>query len=162
MSTLPADPEVLCSPENVERDKLEEYARQAVKAFVPSLAAHPLCPSQLSLFNFSERKQSNLAAALLPGAAVGSDSPHTLVTRVGDALQVDMHAAHVLQGTLVGTLCMLLHARLSPCMPIPMHAYPPCTPIPMHAYPHMHAYLCAGALLARGLRHQPRLPTVLS
>ena len=47
----------------------------------------------LQLFDFSERKQSNLAATLVParrfGAASPDASPHAevLVTRVGDALQ---------------------------------------------------------------------------
>ena len=80
--------EELCSPPNVDSAKLEAYARHAVGAFVPSLEAHEMCPGQLSLFDFSERKQSNRACALVTGSQVGSkqDTP-CVVTRVGDALQ---------------------------------------------------------------------------
>ena len=66
--------------------KLEEYARKGFGAFVPQLAASPLCAGQLSLFDFSERKQSNHAAKIVSGAEVGSrqDTP-CVVARVGDA-----------------------------------------------------------------------------
>ena len=50
-------PAELCAAGNVDYGKLEAYARQALGAFVPSLSGHPLCPGQLSLFDFSERKQ---------------------------------------------------------------------------------------------------------
>ena len=80
--------DALCAAANVDAAKLEAYARAAVGAFVPSLASHAMCDGQLSLFDFSERKQSNKASALVQGAAVGSkqDTP-CIVTRVGDALQ---------------------------------------------------------------------------
>ena len=49
------------------------YARQAVGAFVPELAHHEMVPGQLTLFDFSERKQSNRAATVVHGAPA-SDS----------------------------------------------------------------------------------------
>ena len=53
----------------------------------PSSRRSPL-PGQLSLFDFSERKQSNRAAKIVGGAEIESkqDTP-CIVTRVGDALQ---------------------------------------------------------------------------
>ena len=76
------------SRENVDRSKLEAYARQAISAFVPALAQQPLVPDQLQIFDFSERKSSNRAAILVPGATLGgSPASRVLVTRVGDALQ---------------------------------------------------------------------------
>lgn len=47
-------------------------------------------PGQLSVFDFSERKQSNKAAAVVPTSCFGGgrhDQRGMLVTRVGDALQ---------------------------------------------------------------------------
>jgi hypothetical protein len=76
----------LCQPSNVSVEQLERYARAAIALFVPSLAKHPMVPGQLSLFDFSERWQSNRAAMLVPGAALGQQH-EVLVTRVGDALQ---------------------------------------------------------------------------
>jgi hypothetical protein len=76
----------LCQPSNVSVERLELYARAAIALFVPSLATHPMVPGQLSLFDFSERWQSNRAAMLVPGAALGQQH-EVLVTRVGDALQ---------------------------------------------------------------------------
>ncbi len=74
--------------ENVDLAKLEAYARQAISAFVPSLTQQPLVPEQLQIFDFSERKSSNRAALLVPGATLGgSPASRVLVTRVGDALQ---------------------------------------------------------------------------
>jgi hypothetical protein len=74
---------------NVDVTKLEAYARRAVRAFVPILSEHPLVPGTLSLFDFSERKQSNRAALLVPATQLGGvpSAPSVLVTRVGDALQ---------------------------------------------------------------------------
>ena len=79
----------LCAPPNVDADQLEAYARLAIKAFVPPLAGLPLAAGQLSLFDFSERKQSNVAATVLPpgDASFGRPDSCCLVTRVGDALQ---------------------------------------------------------------------------
>jgi hypothetical protein len=81
-------PDLLCAAANVDTGRLEEYARKAVGAFMPRLSTKPLCSGQLSLFDFSERKQSNRAAAIVGGARIGSkqDTP-CIVTRVGDALQ---------------------------------------------------------------------------
>ena len=80
-----------CQRDNVDLPKLEAYARFGIEAFVPPLAHKPLVsPSQLSVFDFSQRTQSSRAAALAPAAALGVSSPlhsHVLVTRVGDALQ---------------------------------------------------------------------------
>ena len=49
-------------------------------------------PGQLQIFDFSERKQSNRAASLVPGSdvfgSVAAGEGLLLVTRVGDALQV--------------------------------------------------------------------------
>ena len=78
----------LCSAPNVRKDRLAAYARAAVGAFVPQLAAAELVPGQLQIFDFSERKQSNKASALLSAGAFGGDpAAQVLVTRVGDALQ---------------------------------------------------------------------------
>jgi len=91
----------LCARSNLDLIKLEGYARVAISEFVPELDQHELVPNQLQLFDFSERKQSNRAVAMLPsarlagrhshshsGAAVGgsSDAP-VMITRVSDALQ---------------------------------------------------------------------------
>ena len=79
----------LCGAANQDAERLESYARQAVRCFVPELASREIVPGQLSLFDFSERKQSNVAAAVVPGASFGSGQSRSmcLVTRVGDALQ---------------------------------------------------------------------------
>jgi hypothetical protein len=62
--------------------------RKAVGEFVPELAAHAMVAGSMQIFDFSERKQSNQAATLVPARRFGG-SPHAevLVTRVGDALQ---------------------------------------------------------------------------
>jgi len=73
---------------NVDKAKLEAYARRAIAAFVPSLAQQPMVPNQLQIFDFSERKSSNRAALIVPGATLGGGpASRVLVTRVGDALQ---------------------------------------------------------------------------
>lgn len=78
----------LCAPSNVDAAKAEAYARRAVQAFVPSLANEPMVPGNLSLFDFSERKQSNRAAIAVPGDRLGGRQESVcVVTRVGDALQ---------------------------------------------------------------------------
>ena len=88
LRTLDGDPYELCEASNVDMGRVEAYARMAVGAFVPQLLAHALVPGQLSLFDFSERKQSNRAAAAVPGTALGGRQESCcLVTRVGDALQ---------------------------------------------------------------------------
>ena len=88
-----ADVPELCAGPNVDRDRLGAYARAAVAAFVPELAGHALLDGTLQIFDFSERKQSNAAAVVVPserfdpaGAAAAAAEP-VLVTRVGDALQ---------------------------------------------------------------------------
>ena len=97
------DPNSLCARSNIDYEKMESYCRRAVGAFVPQLETHELVPNQLQLFDFSERKQSNRATALVPSkklaasaqggaaAAAGGDGgaahSQVLVTRVGDALQ---------------------------------------------------------------------------
>ena len=91
-STSPANGSEPTAASNVDVTRLESYARRAIAAFVPPLAAHPLVPAALSLFDFSERKQSNRAAILAPAASLGGGSTakgpsRVLVTRVGDALQ---------------------------------------------------------------------------
>ena len=77
----------LCDVDNIDKAKLEGYARAAVGAFVPSLEKHALCPGQLTLFDFSERKQSNKAVDLVKGSDIGKQETPCIVTRVGDALQ---------------------------------------------------------------------------
>eukprot|EP00966_Prymnesium_polylepis_P159283 3681056-Prymnesium_polylepis.1 len=78
----------LCAPANVDLQALEAYVRKAVGEFVPMLAQQPMVAGQLQIFDFSERKQSNRAAALVPSTQMGgSSSQKVLVTRVGDALQ---------------------------------------------------------------------------
>ena len=80
--------ETLCHGSNVDTAKAEAYARQAIAAFVPSLAAEPMVPGNLSLFDFSERKQSNRAAIAVPGMQLGGRQETVCIaTRVGDALQ---------------------------------------------------------------------------
>ena len=116
-SGLPADDGTaqLCQPSNVDSERLELYARAAVALFVPPLATQAMIDGQLSLFDFSERKQSNRAAMLVERAALahggcapkgvggggggcgggggggggdgGGPASRVLVTRVGDALQ---------------------------------------------------------------------------
>ena len=86
----------LTAASNVVTSRLEAYARAAIGAFVPTLAAQEMVPGQLSIFDFSERKQSS-RAALLVDASLISGKPAlapaegaagcVLVTRVGDALQ---------------------------------------------------------------------------
>ena len=80
----------LCATSNIDLARLEAYARAAVATFVPPLAKQPLVPGQLSLFDYSERRQSNRAAAVVPGSKLGgafNQSSVCIVTRVGDALQ---------------------------------------------------------------------------
>ena len=87
----PPDGTEPCAASNVDTAALEAYARKAIGAFVPRLASQELVPNQLSLFDFSERKQSNRAALLAErrtfGAGGDPHRPPVLVTRVGDALQ---------------------------------------------------------------------------
>ena len=79
----------LVKPPNVDLVELERFARIAINEFVPGLEERPLLPKQLQLFDFSERKQSNAAALVVPLSAVGGSAVdrRLLVTRVGDALQ---------------------------------------------------------------------------
>ena len=58
----------LCAKENVDYDMLERYARQAISAFVPELSRQEIVPNNLTIFDFSERKQSNRAATIVSGA----------------------------------------------------------------------------------------------
>ena len=87
--------EGLCARSNLDYTKLERYVRRAVAEFVPQLEKTELVPNQLQLFDFSERKQSNRAVALLPSSKLaGRQSAATrsasdtqvMITRVGDAL----------------------------------------------------------------------------
>ena len=78
----------LCQPANVDNRRLEAYARDAIGAFVPELASHPKVEGQLSLFDFSERKQSSRAVAVVTGEHLGMSAQRLcIITRVGDALQ---------------------------------------------------------------------------
>ena len=80
----------LTATANVDASRLEQYARHAIGAFVPELARQELVPGQLTLFDFSERKQSNRAATVVNGSSLGDGRRQDsvcLVTRVGDALQ---------------------------------------------------------------------------
>ena len=84
------DGRALCAPANVDTERLEQYARTAIGAFVPALAQQALVPGQLTLFDFSERKQSNRAANVVSGSSLGDarqGASCALVCRVGDALQ---------------------------------------------------------------------------
>ena len=73
---------------NLDMPRLEAYARRAIATFVPALAAHPLVPGALFLFDFSERRQSNRAAVLADAHELGGVAgQQVLVTRVGDSLQ---------------------------------------------------------------------------
>ena len=112
--------EQVCAAANVDTAKLEEYARAAVGAFVPSLAQHPLCPGQLSLFDFSERKQSNRAAALVTGASVGSkqDTP-CIVARVGYASKPRQRGHKPPKAAKAAALSLSLSPSLS-CPPPPL------------------------------------------
>lgn len=80
----------LCAADNIDTSRLEAYMRLAIAAFVPELARAEVIPGTqgLTLFDFSERKHSNRAAAAVAGHALGGrqDAP-CIVTRVGDALQ---------------------------------------------------------------------------
>lgn len=91
LRTASDDPNAtLCQGSNVDLERLELYARAAIAMFVPPLATQEMVPGQLSLFDFSERWQSNRAAMLVPASQIGGatqGSHHVLVTRVGDALQ---------------------------------------------------------------------------
>ena len=78
----------LLSGDNVDMDALEAYARVAVKEFIPQLAGQPMLAGQLQIFDFSERKQSNISTVSLGADRFGgSADERVLVTRVGDALQ---------------------------------------------------------------------------
>ena len=82
------DAESLVGAANVDLAALERFARLAIAEFVPGLATVPLLPKQLQIFDFSERRQSNAAARVLPAARFGGRPGNRLVvTRVGDALQ---------------------------------------------------------------------------
>ena len=108
-SAQPANGKPPCDRSNIDNKRLEAYARLAVSKFVPQLSKQALVQggAGLSLFDFSERLQSNRAAALAPcasfalaargraaaakrrgGGPSGSMSGNSLlVTRVGDSLQ---------------------------------------------------------------------------
>ena len=75
---------------NIDAAELEAYARRAIRAFVPALSSRPLVDGSMQLFDFSERRQSSVAAAIARDASEynASGSREMLVTRVGDALQV--------------------------------------------------------------------------
>ena len=78
----------LVSPKNVSLAALEAYARKAIGEFAPQLKQQPLLPKQLQIFDFSERRQSNVASLVLPAERFGGSARKRLVvTRVGDALQ---------------------------------------------------------------------------
>ena len=82
------DAEDLVGALNVDAGKLEAFARAAIGEFVPELRDAPLLPKQLQIFDFSERRQSNAAALVLPAARFGGPEHKRLMcTRVGDALQ---------------------------------------------------------------------------
>ena len=51
---------------NVDFQALENYSRMAVHEFIPQLARQRLVPGQLQIFDFSERRQSNVSTMLLP------------------------------------------------------------------------------------------------
>lgn len=90
-TTSPMDGALLTASANVDMELLEAYARRAIGVFVPLLVAQPMVPGALSLFDFSERKQSNRASLFAPVVHFGGlpgDASVVLVTRVGDALQV--------------------------------------------------------------------------
>ena len=73
---------------NVSLPHLEAFARHAVAEFAPRLKEQPLLPKQLQIFDFSERRQSNLASIVVPAERFGgSKEKRLVVTRVGDALQ---------------------------------------------------------------------------
>ena len=57
---------------------------------MPALSSRPLVDGSMQLFDFSERRQSSIAAAVAHDASEynESGSREMLVTRVGDALQV--------------------------------------------------------------------------
>ena len=121
------EPSQLCARDNVVSDRLEAYARRAVAAFVPPLAEHPLCSAQLSIFDFSERKQSNKAVAVVPGSALGSEAPTALVTRVGDALQEPFwpEGLGINRGFLGAYDCADLILRAAPLLLPPLGSPPP-------------------------------------
>lgn len=77
----------LCAATNIDQSRLEAYARQAIAVFVPQLSRQPMVGANLSLFDFSERKQSNHAAIVVNGSRLGLPESPCIVTRVGDALQ---------------------------------------------------------------------------
>ena len=81
------DPE-LVGPHNVSMAKLEAFSRAAIAEFAPRLKEQPMLPRQLQIFDFSERRQSNVASLVLPAERFGgSYGRRMIVTRVGDALQ---------------------------------------------------------------------------
>jgi hypothetical protein len=118
----------LCGTANQNAERLEAYARQAVRCFVPELAAQPLVPGQLSLFDFSERKQSNRAAAVVPGSSFGSGQSRSmcLVTRVGDALQEPFwpEGLGINRGFLGALDCADLVQKLMPLILTPLGTAP--------------------------------------
>ena len=109
----------LCAKENVDYDMLERYARQAISAFVPELSRQEIVPNNLTIFDFSERKQSNRAATIVSGAALGELRQETscLVARVGDALQEPFwpEGLGINRGFLGALDCAELAQR---CMPL--------------------------------------------
>lgn len=81
-----------CHRSNINYARLEAYARRAVAAFVPPLESKRMVEGSLGLFDFSERRQSTRAAAIVDGAALGGSGgdghdKRLVVARVGDALQ---------------------------------------------------------------------------
>ena len=76
---------------NVDAQKLEAFARSAVGVFAPPLSSKPLAQGQgrgVTVFDFSERRQSKPAAAVTGTASSSSSAEGVqLALRVGDALQ---------------------------------------------------------------------------
>ena len=118
----------LCTSTNLEPERLEAYARLAVRAFVPELASREIVQGQLSLFDFSERKQSNRAAAVVPGSSFGSGQSQSmsLVMRVGDALQEPFwpEGLGINRGFLGALDCADLVQRATPLIITPLGQTP--------------------------------------
>ena len=121
-----------CAASNVDAAKLEAYARLAIGAFVPELAAHPLVAGQLNAFDFSQRRQSNRAVAVVAGAELGGGSMAQdsvcVVTRVGDALQEPFwpEGLGINRGFLGGLDCADLFVGALPLLLKPLGQPPAC------------------------------------
>ncbi len=78
----------LCAPSNVDKAKLEEYARAAVAEFVPNLERCEFVDDKvqaLQIFDFSERKESNKVAVFVTASElVEARTPNPTTVRTDE------------------------------------------------------------------------------